>query len=124
MSEFEKVMRMMIPRLQAAVHKEARKLIKQEAGSLLAFIESGKASGGAGMLKPCPVTGIPNSHRRFSYLMPEARTPENLAKFKAGKKRALPAKKDEAKKLPPAKVVPAKPAPVAVAPIVRKAVKK
>lgn len=35
--------------------------------------------------KPCPVTGVLNTHRRFSYLMPEARTPENLKKFKKGK---------------------------------------
>ena len=33
-------------------------------------------------LRPCPVTGILNRHRRFSYLMPEARTIENLNKFK------------------------------------------
>lgn len=32
--------------------------------------------------KPCPVTGILNKHRRWSYLMPEARTPENLRKFR------------------------------------------
>jgi hypothetical protein len=32
------------------------------------------------------VTGVLNTHRRFSYLMPEARTPENLAKFKRGGK--------------------------------------
>jgi len=36
--------------------------------------------------KPCPVTGIPNKHLRFSYLMPEARTPENIAKYRLGKK--------------------------------------
>jgi hypothetical protein len=36
--------------------------------------------------KPCPVTGTLNTHRRFSYLMPEVRTPENLAKFKRGGK--------------------------------------
>lgn len=37
--------------------------------------------------KPCPVTGKLNRHRRFSYLMPEVRTPENLVKFRraAGK---------------------------------------
>jgi len=33
-------------------------------------------------LRPCPVTGILNRHRRFSYLMPEVRTVENLNKFK------------------------------------------
>jgi len=45
-----------------------------------------KQPGGKGVQKPCPVTGVPNSYRRFSYLMPEARTPENLAKFKGGAK--------------------------------------
>lgn len=46
-----------------------------------------------GMLKPCPVTGVLNSHRRFSYLMPEVRTPENLAKFKGAAKGVKPVKK-------------------------------
>ena len=46
----------------------------------------GPKAGNKATAKPCPVTGIPNTHRRFSYLMPEARTPENLAKFKGGKK--------------------------------------
>lgn len=32
--------------------------------------------------QPCPVTGIPNKHRRFSYLMPEVRTAENLRRFR------------------------------------------
>lgn len=40
-------------------------------------------------MKPCPVTGIPNTHRRFSYLMPEARTAANLRKYK-GWSRRLP----------------------------------
>ena len=42
----------------------------------------GPKPGIAAALKPCPVTGIPNKHRRFSYLMPEARTPENLEKYR------------------------------------------
>lgn len=32
--------------------------------------------------KPCPVTGILNRNYRWSFLMPEARTPENLARFR------------------------------------------
>lgn len=40
-------------------------------------------------MKPCPVTGIPNTHRRFSYLMPEVRTAANLRKYK-GWSRRLP----------------------------------
>lgn len=39
-------------------------------------------SGAGAQAKPCPVTGILNTHRRFSYLMPEVRTEENLKKFK------------------------------------------
>ena len=46
----------------------------------------GPAKGTKAASKPCPVTGILNTHRRFSYLMPEARTPENLAKYKGGAK--------------------------------------
>jgi len=46
----------------------------------------GPPMGTVAVAKPCPVTGIPNTHRRFSYLMPEARTPENLAKYKKGSK--------------------------------------
>lgn len=42
-------------------------------------------------MKPCPVTGVLNKHRRFSYLMPEVRTPENLAKFKGAAKAAAKA---------------------------------
>jgi len=32
--------------------------------------------------QPCPVTGILNKNRRFSYLMPEVRTAENLRRFR------------------------------------------
>ncbi len=46
----------------------------------------GPKEGSKAQAKPCPVTGVLNTHRRFSYLMPEARTPENLAKFKRGGK--------------------------------------
>lgn len=33
-------------------------------------------------MRPCPVTGILNSARRYSYLMPEHRTKENLEKYR------------------------------------------
>lgn len=33
-------------------------------------------------MKPCPLSGTMNAGRRFSYLMPEYRTPENLKKFR------------------------------------------
>lgn len=46
----------------------------------------GPKKGSKAPKKPCPVTGTLNTHRRFSYLMPEVRTPENLAKFKGGGK--------------------------------------
>jgi len=46
----------------------------------------GPKLGSKAAAKPCPVTGTLNTHRRFSYLMPEARTAENLAKFKRGGK--------------------------------------
>lgn len=45
----------------------------------------GPEKGTKAQAKPCPVTGVLNTHRRFSYLMPEVRTPENLKKFKKGK---------------------------------------
>lgn len=38
--------------------------------------------------KPCPVTGVLNKHLRFSYLMPEVRTPENLAKYRMTAKKS------------------------------------
>ena len=34
-----------------------------------------------------PVTGVMNTHRRFSYLMPEVRTAANLKKFKGWAKK-------------------------------------
>lgn len=46
--------------------------------------QRGPEKGTKAQAKPCPVTGVLNTHRRFSYLMPEARTPENLKKFKKG----------------------------------------
>lgn len=49
-------------------------------------VRPAKADGKAEM-KPCPVTGILNTHRRFSYLMPEVRTAANLKKFKGWAKK-------------------------------------
>lgn len=64
-------------------------------------------------MKPCPVTGIPNRHRRFSYLMPEVRTAENLMKFK---------KTEGPSKQVSIAIPSVKPTPVAVPPIIRKAI--
>lgn len=44
--------------------------------------QRGPKKGSKAEPKPCPVTGVLNTHRRFSYLMPEVRTAENLAAFK------------------------------------------
>jgi hypothetical protein len=118
MSAIEKALKSLLPRLEKAVHTEARKLLRKEIQPLIELTKS--SNGAAGLLKPCPVTGIMNSHRRFSYLMPEARTAENLAKYRSDHKKALLSK--SAKKLA-AKAVEAKPAPTPVAPIVRKAKK-
>lgn len=46
-----------------------------------------KVVDGKAEMKPCPVTGILNTHRRFSYLMPEVRTAANLKKFKGWAKK-------------------------------------
>lgn len=46
----------------------------------------GPKKGAKAPKKPCPVTGVLNTHRRFSYLMPEVRTAENLAKYKGASK--------------------------------------
>jgi hypothetical protein len=67
------------------------------------------------ILKPCPVTGVPNKHRRFSYLMPEARTPENLIKY-----RMSGGESKEAKRVLGSAAA-AKRTPTAVPPIVRRA---
>jgi hypothetical protein len=48
--------------------------------------QKAKAEGKAEM-KPCPVTGVMNTHRRFSYLMPEVRTAANLKKYKGWAKK-------------------------------------
>lgn len=49
-----------------------------------------------GSMKPSPVSGQMNNHRKFSFLMPEERTPENLAKYNA---KAIKAAAKEAKRL-------------------------
>lgn len=45
-----------------------------------------KAKKDKAVAMPCPVTGVMNTHRRFSYLMPEARTPANLKKYRGWSK--------------------------------------
>jgi hypothetical protein len=40
--------------------------------------------------RPCPVTGILNTYRRFSYLVPEVRTAANLKKYKGWAKNDAP----------------------------------
>lgn len=42
----------------------------------------GPAKGSKAEARPCPVTGILNTHRRFSYLMPEVRTKTNLRLYR------------------------------------------
>lgn len=49
-------------------------------------VEKKSRKGGVEAL-PCPVTGVLNKHRRFSYLMPEARTPANLKKYRGWAKK-------------------------------------
>lgn len=90
MSEVEKVWNRVLPMLQKAAAKDAKRaasnILRKEGGPLVALL-MGKGNKPA-EAKPCPVTGVLNTHKRFSYLMPEARTPANLAKFK----KALPKK--------------------------------
>ena len=76
-------------KVQASIRGPKRKLKAVAAAKAAPKVKARKTTrkGGA-MLKPCPVTGIPNKHRRFSYLMPEARTPENLAKYKGAARKA------------------------------------
>lgn len=57
----------------------------RRAPSLTRLVRGGGAGGRPGReaeLKPCPVCGTLSKARRFSYLCPEHRTNENLAKFK------------------------------------------
>ena len=67
------------------------KVVKAQKKTKVVKAKRGPKKGGKAQPKPCPVTGTLNTYRRFSYLMPEARTPENLAKFK-GASKAQPAK--------------------------------
>jgi len=95
MSEVEKVWNKVLPMLQKAAAKDARRaasnILRKEGGPLVTLL---LGKGKAADAKPCPVTGVMNTHRRYSYLMPEVRTAENLAKFK---KKILPAKKSTKK---------------------------
>lgn len=49
-------------------------------------------------LRPCPVSGVLNSARRYSYLMPEHRTPENLAKYRGWTRQEVEQKLEADKK--------------------------
>lgn len=97
MSAIETVLKNLLPKLEKAVQSEARKLLKKEIQPLIRLTKA--HSGAPGLLRPCPVTGVMNSHRRFSYLMPEARTPANLAKYNS-KQKKLAAKASSLKALP------------------------
>jgi hypothetical protein len=66
------------------------KVVKAQKKAKVVKAKRGPKKGGKAQPKPCPVTGTLNTYRRFSYLMPEVRTPENLAKFK-GASKAKPA---------------------------------
>jgi hypothetical protein len=85
----------------ASIHRAIDAEVKRQVGQLVRELpekpapeaevsadkgKRGPKEGSKAQAKPCPVTGVLNTHRRFSYLMPEARTPENLAKFKRGGK--------------------------------------
>lgn len=85
MSDIQTLVDQVLPRLEAIVREETRKVLLGDPAALMRVIgerpvvkrEPKKATP-----KPCPITGILNTGRRFSYLMPEVRTPENLAKYR------------------------------------------
>lgn len=54
-------------------------------------VNRGPAKGTKATPRPCPVTGVPNTFRRYSYLMPEVRTAANLKKYKGWAKRVAQA---------------------------------
>jgi hypothetical protein len=92
--------------LVAAGAKAAKSAKAPKASKAAKADRRGPKKGGKAVAKPCPVTGVLNTHRRFSYLMPEVRTPENLAKFKGAAKAkadAKPEAKAKAKAKPEAK---------------------
>lgn len=93
MTEIRTTMDTFVAKLGEAIQDEVRRqmLGKLDEAMKLGTVpvrevkKTGPKEGTKATAKPCPVTGVLNTHRRFSYLMPEARTPENLAKFKKGK---------------------------------------
>lgn len=93
MSEIRTVMDTFVHKLGMAIDAEVRRqmlgkldeAIKQGNVPVREAKKTGPKEGTKATAKPCPVTGVLNTHRRFSYLMPEVRTPENLAKYKKGK---------------------------------------
>jgi hypothetical protein len=72
--------------IDAEVKRQVGQMIRETPVLPTPEKKRGPKEGSKAVAKPCPVTGVPNTHRRFSYLMPEVRTPENLAKYKRGGK--------------------------------------
>lgn len=93
MDEISVVMTKFQAALNAAVASEVRRQVTEMIGTgemplvpAVPVKQRGPEKGSKAQAKPCPVTGVLNTHRRFSYLMPEVRTPGNLKKFKRGGK--------------------------------------
>jgi hypothetical protein len=91
MLEIDTVIKAFTHNIQRAIDAEIKRQVGQVVREtpVLPVTTKGKRGpkeGSKAQAKPCPVTGVMNTHRRFSYLMPEVRTPENLAKFKRGGK--------------------------------------
>lgn len=77
--------------LKDSILKGNRRAPRAGAARKLGGVGTGKPA----ELVPCPVTGEANKGRRFSYLMPEARTAENLKKFRGWHRKSA----DEMRKL-------------------------
>jgi hypothetical protein len=92
MLEIDTVIKAFTHNIQRAIDAEVKRQIGQVVRETPIPMDAplkgkrGPKEGSKAQAKPCPVTGVLNTHRRFSYLMPEVRTPENLAKFKRGGK--------------------------------------
>lgn len=73
---------------KATIKPMREKTEKTEKPAKAAKVKAAKAKPeGKAEMKACPVTGILNTHRRFSYLMPEVRTAANLKKYKGWAKK-------------------------------------
>lgn len=89
MDEISIVIQQFSSRLQEAIDAEVRRQVSSVAAHELPTEDqpiSKRKPYAKSAPKPCPVTGILNTHRRFSYLMPEARTAENLERYRKGKR--------------------------------------